>query len=167
MVMGSPLYRPRRAIVASSPSRAGASFVRRAGITKAPAHCFGDRGTGASCVAKCWRSFAKRKASLIRVSVGGATVEHLSSGSSKGRAAAITPHRQNHTRAPKAADSHAPAARNGLMILCPNRSHAKADNAKASRVTPVTTSSHVVLDVGSNAARSSIIASNPAKHQCV
>ena len=28
-----------------------------------------------------------------------------------------SPYRQNHTRVPKAADSQAPAARNGLMIL--------------------------------------------------
>ncbi len=47
--------------------------------------------------------------------------------------------RQYHTETPKAPNNHAPAAKKGLMILCPNRSHANADNAKASVVTPVTT----------------------------
>jgi hypothetical protein len=64
--------------------------------------------------------------------------------------------RQSHTSTPNAADSHAPAARNGLMILYPNRSHAKAENAKAKSVTPVPASNHVELEVGTKADRSRI-----------
>jgi hypothetical protein len=42
------------------------------------------------------------------------------------------------------------------MILCPSRSHANADNAKDSIVTPVATSSHVDLEVGTDVNRSPI-----------
>jgi D-alanyl-D-alanine carboxypeptidase len=38
-------------------------------------------------------------------------------------------YRQNQTRAPNAAHNHAPAAKNGLMIVWPRRSHANADKA--------------------------------------
>jgi hypothetical protein len=43
------------------------------------------------------------------------------------------------------------------MILCPNRSHANADNAKGSVVTHVTPSSRVAFEVGRIVARSSIV----------
>ena len=43
-------------------------------------------------------------------------------------------------------------------VVCPDRSHANADNAKASVVTPVTTSSHVAFEVGRSVARLSIAA---------
>ena len=42
------------------------------------------------------------------------------------------------------------------MIVCPSRSHANADNANASIVTPIATSSHVDLKVEVNANRSPI-----------
>jgi len=41
------------------------------------------------------------------------------------------------------------------MILCPDRSSAKADSAKATVVTLVTTRSHVTFEVGSSVASSS------------
>jgi hypothetical protein len=44
--------------------------------------------------------------------------------------------RQNQISAASAPNSHAPAARKRLMIVCSSRSHANADNAKASVVTP-------------------------------
>ena len=45
--------------------------------------------------------------------------------------------------------------------MCPSRSHANADNAKASVVAPVTTSSQVAFEVGRSVAKSSIAASYP------
>jgi hypothetical protein len=47
------------------------------------------------------------------------------------------------------------------MMACPNRSHANADNAKASVVTPATMSSHVAFEVGRSVARSSMAAEQP------
>jgi hypothetical protein len=44
----------------------------------------------------------------------------------------MSSHRQYHTKTPNAPNNQAPAAKKGLMILCPDRSHANADNAKAS-----------------------------------
>jgi hypothetical protein len=69
-------------------------------------------------------------------------------------------YRQNQTRAPNAAHNHAPAARNGLMIVWPSRSHANADKEKAMPARPVRISTHVALAVGSCANRSSITVSN-------
>jgi hypothetical protein len=42
------------------------------------------------------------------------------------------PYRQNQTKTANAPNSQAPAARKGLMILCPNRAQANADNAAPS-----------------------------------
>ena len=44
------------------------------------------------------------------------------------------------------------------LTVCPNRSEANADNAKASVVTPATMSSHVAFEVGRSVARWSIAA---------
>src|SRR5262249_49089673 len=62
-------------------------------------------------------------------------------------------YRQNHIRTANAPNSHAPAARKGLMIVCPNRSHSNADNVKASVVTLATMSSQVAVEVGRSVAR--------------
>ena len=42
------------------------------------------------------------------------------------------------------------------MILCPTRSHANAESAKASVATPATMSSQVAVEVGKSAASSFI-----------
>jgi hypothetical protein len=47
----------------------------------------------------------------------------------------VESYRQYQTKTPKAPNNHAPAAKNGLMILWPDRSSAKTANAKASVVT--------------------------------
>ena len=75
-------------------------------------------------------------------------------------------YRQNQTRAPNAAHNHAPAARNGLMIVWPSRSHANADKEKAMPVRPVRISTHIALAVGSCANRSSITVSNINAARC-
>ena len=72
-------------------------------------------------------------------------------------------YRQNHTRAANAAHSHAPAARRGLMSLCPSRSYAIADNVKATPVMHVTMSSHVDFVAGSSVKRSFIVCIRPAR----
>ena len=73
----------------------------------------------------------------------------------KNRSLTVDGYRQYHTKTPNAPNNHAPAAKKGLMILWSDRSSAKADNAKASVVTPVTTSSHVAFEVGRSVVRSS------------
>ena len=77
------------------------------------------------------------------------------------RLIAPAPYCQNHSRTASALNNHAPAARNGLTILYPSRSHANADNAKASVVTPVTTSSHVTFEAERSGVRLSIAAEYP------
>jgi hypothetical protein len=64
-------------------------------------------------------------------------------------------YRQSHTKVAKAPDNQAPAARKGLMILCPSRSHANADSANASVMTPAAMSS-LAVEFGRSAARSSM-----------
>jgi hypothetical protein len=70
-------------------------------------------------------------------------------------------YRQIHTRTASAPDNQAPAARKGLMILYPNRSHANADKAKANVVTTARMSSQATLEVGRSVGRSSIAALLP------
>jgi hypothetical protein len=72
------------------------------------------------------------------------------------RAAHLNYRHQSHTRTAKVPDNQAPAARNGLTILCPSRSHANADSAKASVVTPATMSKRVAVEFGRSVARPSI-----------
>jgi hypothetical protein len=72
------------------------------------------------------------------------------------RAAHLNYRRQSHTRTAKAPDNQAPAARDGLTILCPSRSHANADSAKASVVTPATMSNRLGVEFARSVARSSI-----------
>ena len=45
--------------------------------------------------------------------------------------APLSAYRQNQIKAPNAAHSHAPAARKGLIILCPRQSQTKAEEAWA------------------------------------
>jgi hypothetical protein len=73
----------------------------------------------------------------------------------KNRSLTVDGYRQYHTKTPNAPNNHAPAAKKGLMILWPDRSSAMADNAKASVVTPLVTSTQVAFEVGRSATRSS------------
>jgi hypothetical protein len=65
-------------------------------------------------------------------------------------------YRQNHTRTANAPNNHATAARKVLMIVRPIQSHANAESAKASVVTPATMSSQVAVEVGKCVVSSSI-----------
>ena len=47
----------------------------------------------------------------------------------KNRSLTVDGYRQYHTKTPNAPNNQAPAAKKGLMIVCPDRSHANADNA--------------------------------------
>jgi hypothetical protein len=75
--------------------------------------------------------------------------------------APLSAYRQNQIKAPNAAHSHAPAARKGLIILCPRQSQTKAEEAKPKQMIPVTISSPFARVAGISANKSSITAFRP------
>jgi hypothetical protein len=101
-----------------------------------------------------FRPWQKLRSSAFNASFFSSSDQPLMSAGRGGPISSV--YRQNQTRAQNAADNHAPAARKGLIILCPKRSHAKADKANASVMRPALRSSHVAFEVGSSADRLSI-----------